>query len=427
MLFVIKIVINQLAYYNNYSIITGKGVVVMSDVKNEKIQKTNTSQGKRQNGEGCISQRKDGLYTARIQIGTKPDGKPIIKAFYGKKDTEVKRKLDNFKNEIKNLPPTQIKKISFQEYILYWLHTYKYIALKPSSYDRLESTIKNHVIPQIGYLQLAAITIDDIQTLINNLSKEKSYSSVKKVHDAVNACLTHAVIHGDIYKNPCLGVIMPKQKNFKTKEIRILNDNEIAWFKDEIFRQYSNGKYVYNCPDAYILILNTGLRVGEALGLKWTDIDFDKKIMSVKRNIVMVKNRDEDGEIIGGYTKKEQDSTKTNSGTRCINLNNTAITCLNNLYKTSHCDYVICNRQGQPIYPSRFGRTFELACKNASISKCGIHALRHTFASKLFEKGVDIKVVSSLLGHSSVGITYNIYIHIIDKHKQDAVDLIDSI
>ena len=256
----------------------------MQDVKNNKTQ------SKRRNGEGCISQRQNGTYTARIQIGTKANGKPIIKAFYGKDKKEVTKKLKDFKNEIKNLPPTQIKKISFQEYILYWLHTYKYTSLKPSSYDRLESTIKNHIIPELGHLQLATITIDDIQTLINETSKNKSYSSVKKIYDAINACLNHAVIHGDIYKNPSMGVIMPQQKNFETKEIRILTENELLWFKDEVYRKYLNGRYVYNCPDAYILILNTGLRIGEALGLKWEDIDFDNKTMFIRRNIIMVKN-----------------------------------------------------------------------------------------------------------------------------------------
>lgn len=392
---------------------------------------TEEKRPKRDHGDGSITLRNDGKWTARIQIGTNANGKPKIKAFYGKTEAEVKRKLKDFKKNINNLPNKKVKDIALGTYILNWLYTYKKNNLKPLSLDRLESTIKNYIIPKIGYLKLTSINQDDIQDLFNEMySKELSYSSIKKVRDALNSCFKHALIKDELIKNPVLGTSIPSYNQFMKKEIIYFNKEQITKIKEELFRKYKTGKSVYSHTDAYIVILNTGTRIGEALGLKWEDIDFQKKTMFIKRNIIMTKKRNANGEIEEkGYNLKVQDTTKTYSGQRIIHLNSSAIQSLQNIKNKNikNSEYVMINSKGKIIPPHNFDRTFYKVLKNIGIPQCGVHSLRHTFASMLFQKGVDVKTVSELLGHSDVSVTYNTYIHLIKEQKINAINLIDDI
>ena len=382
---------------------------------------------KRDHGEGSITLRKDGKWTARVQLGTKADGKPKIKAIYGKSESEVKRKLKEFKKNINNLPSEAVRNLSIETYILNWLYTYKRNILKPASFDRVESTIKNHILPNIGFLKIATLRQDDIQGMFNDMyNKGLSHSSIKKAKDALNSCFKHAIIRDDIIKNPMLGTSIPSLSQFSKKEITFFSKEEISNLKTELFRKYKTSKRVYVYSDAYILILNTGLRMGEALSLKWTDVDFDKKIMRIQRNLILAKKRNDAGEVTAkGYNLVIQDTTKSYAGERIIHLNANALQALENLKKPNkNYEYIMTNTNGNIIPPHNFDRTFYRALENTGLKKCGVHSLRHTFASMLFQNGVDVKTVSELLGHSDITITYNTYIHLIKEQKANAVNLI---
>lgn len=167
------------------------------------------------------------------------------------------------------------------------------------------------------------------------------------------------------------------------------------------------------------------MRVGEALALKWIDVDMDGRIIFINKNIARVKNRAEHDEK--KYVMVEQ-STKTKSGNRVIPLNDAAINALNELYKvTGNYETVLANQKGGYIAYRNFDKTFKTILRNCNLNKTGIHTLRHTFASKLFRNGVDIKTISEILGHSDVSITSDIYIHIIQEQKMRAVSVIDTV
>jgi len=199
------------------------------------------SEKRRDKGEGSIFQRKDGKWTAQIQIGKKSNGKANIKFFYGKTEAEVKKKLKAYEHELIKNDFTVVKKMFFEEYIINWLTLYKAPSMKPSSYDRLERTIKNHIIPHLGSLQLGAIQSNDLQTLINDKTKEYSCSTVKKVFDALNACFNHAVDNDELIKNPMRTVTLPSKDNYgvKEKDIIILTDSEVKAFINEAKKQYT--------------------------------------------------------------------------------------------------------------------------------------------------------------------------------------------
>ena len=384
------------------------------------------SKEKRHNGEGSIFQVSENKWVAKISMGTKPDGKSNIKQFSGKSEAIVKRKLKDFKKSPdfaeKHMPSND----TVQSYFSTWLREYQYNKLKPSSFDRLESTVTNHIISNIGGMKMDKVTRDHIQSLINQLYKKEklSYSSVKKVYVALNSCYNHALIADVVKKNPCMGITLPSQSE-RTKEVVPLSANEVELLKAELAATKPSGEPAYFYGNAYLLILNTGLRMGEALALCWEDVDFENKTITIEKNHILSKKRDESGNTVGGYELQKQDSTKTASGNRTVPMNRSAESALLALKENNTTPYVIVNSRQHNVLPSNFERTFHNISKNAGIGQYGVHALRHTFASMLFSKNIDVKIVSQLLGHSSVKITYDTYVHLFEKDIQRVTNVLD--
>lgn len=383
---------------------------------------------KKKNGEGSVFQVAENKWIAKISLGTRPDGKPNIKQFSGQTEAIVKKKLKDFKksNDFaeKRMPSGE----TVRTYFSMWLREYQYNKLKPSSYDRLESTVINHIFPHIGGVKIDKVTRDQIQALINQLyTKEQlSYSSVKKVYVALNSVYKHALTADVVRKNPCLGVVLPAQ-NERTKDVLPLSPNEVERMKSELFKTDENGEPLYCYGQAFLLILNTGMRMGEALSLRWDDVDLKNKTITVNKNNVLTKKRAADGSRAGGYELKTQNSTKTSSGNRTIPINKSAETALTALREGNDTPYVITNSRHKPVLPSNFERSFHAVLRNAGIDgDYGLHSLRHTFASMLFAKGIDVKIVSKLLGHSSVKITYDIYVHLFEKDINRVTNVLDE-
>jgi len=254
-----------------------------------------------------------------------------------------------------------------------------------------------------------------------------SYSVIKKAYDCMNSALNYAVIKDDLVKNPMLTVKMLSRDTFEKKEIRFFSENECRAITEECQRTYKTGKPVYQYGDALILILNTGLRLGEAIALKKSDLDTGAWTLHVQRNAQIIRTRDDDGNVTAGSTVVYS-TTKTYSGDRIIPLNKTAQEAAQNLLSASpDSDFLICNSNGDIVPHNRIERTFAHVLENIGLEKCGVHSLRHTFASLLFSRGVDVKTVSKLLGHSSIQITLNTYIHMIENADTNAVGKLDEI
>lgn len=386
---------------------------------------------RREKGTGSIRKINDNKFYGRLNLGRNSDGKQNIKCFTGKTEADVKKQIREFNLNRKSMLSQNIGTTTLEKYIMDWLTTYKHPELKSSSYDRLEKTVKTYIIPNLGYIQISQVTSDDIQTYLNTLSNQEntlSLSSIKKIYNALNACFKHAIIRGDVLSNPMLLVKIPsKFKELPKKDIRIFTEKEVNMIQEEINRKYSNGNNVYLYGEIYVLMLNTGLRMGEAIGLKWEDYHRENRTIHIQRNVQVVKNRNHLGEAEDGYKLQEQ-STKTYSGDRIIDLNNNAIKAVSILWqKNKTNEYIVCNSKGKMLPPQQLERTFYRILKNVGLEKTGLHSLRHTFASTLFLHGVDVKTVSKILGHANVTITYNTYIHIIERQKIDAVNVLDNI
>ncbi len=270
------------------------------------------AKARRDNGSGTIYQRENGTWQGKIYLGKKPDGTPKYKYLSGKSKTEVRRKIREF---LFTDSEQEMEEITLGEYIRRWMKTYKQGTIKESSYDALESTFRNHIEPYIGDIQLQQLTPDDIQKLLMNMKNKKnlSHSTIKKTYDCLNAALKFATIKRDISYNPMLPVIMPEKTLFEKKEIRFFDAQECALIIEECRRTYSTGKPVYVYADVYILMLNTGIRMGEAIALEKRDWNREQKTLRIQRNIQSVQKRDENGDRITGK-RLITNSTKTYSG-----------------------------------------------------------------------------------------------------------------
>jgi integrase len=373
--------------------------------------------GRRAKGSGAIFQRADGYYVARYE------GKTI----YGKSRLEISDKLDDLKAEIKAGGAIE-KEITIGQAIPKWM-AHKALTIKPSSLDRLEETVEKHIIPNIGDVKCSEFTDDIFVTDVVKpmMAKGLSFSSIKKAQDVICPFCKWACAPGRRYM-----AYDPMASFEKIKKVAIEKNNDeeeesvdtVVYigkearerFKAACIAKYSNENPRFKYGDHYIFIMYTGLRMGEMLALTWNNIDFEKKTVHIDSAVYLVKDRNPK------YTK--------NNKPRTVPLGNVAYEAIQRIYKDrGESKYVAHNKEGNLVLPSVFSsileRVFDLA--DISIQKgTNVHALRHTFASMCFDAGMNVRVISELLGHSSVQITMDIYIHLItDKNLESIPELKD--
>ena len=373
-------------------------------------------------------------WVGQVKLGTKPNGKPDVKAVYAKTENEAHRKLNAILNESAKVQYVYVQKQSVGDFLNLWATTVKRIELKDKSYDRLEQTINSDVIPFIGSIQLAALESLDVQKMLNTLQDSgRSYSSIKKAFDAVNASFKWglSIKPPKVRENPCTGVKVPSKKLFKPTQIKFYTEEEARAITEAALKKYPCGTPHYPLGGAIVLVLNTGIRLGELMALEWNrDIDIENRTLTVHHTVVRVKDRTK--EARRHYIVKEQESTKTDSGQdREIPLNDMALLALESLrIETGKFKYVLSTKAGNRKSARDIDKLMSRIVLRAGFPEekvYGVHSLRHTFATLLLQRKVDIKTVSELLGHSSVDITYKTYIHVIKEQKRAAIASLPNI
>ena len=367
---------------------------------------------RRKKGTGNIVKKSNGTYLGKIKVS----GYDVF-YYTGTSEKEVQKKLAEFHalTQRKEIVP---RRQTVNEYIEVWLRNIKKPSMKPASFDRLERTFENQIKnTQVGRSQLGNLTTLEIQMLINSYTQTLSYSSLKKIYNLLNDCLRYAVAVRDLSFNPVDGVRLPKKENLSiaTKVIQILNSEDLQKLENAQYSSCSNGKPRFRYAPAYVLIANTGLRSGEALALTWDKVDFDAQTITVSQNASRIKNRSENGTCQKG-SQQIITSTKTQTGIRQIPLNSKALSALNmlrdhQLQENIQTNFVIATASGKMVVQNSFYQIFQKMQRSLGMQPVTVHALRHTFASNLIKANVDIKVVSQLMGHSSVKITYDTYVH----------------
>ena len=376
---------------------------------------------RRAKGEGSVYKDAQGYWNAQIIIGYS-NGKPKYKKFRSKKQGVVIEKLNAFKLSMGATNKELIEDTTLDSLLSVYM-AMKKNTIRPASYDSAVVT-QNLINQRIGAYLLDDLTPELIQSrLIDDMCETHAYSTIHKTYVLLNECMNYAVDKDYISKNPCRQVKVPKKENFNKKPIRILSEEEIAKFKEMAVSQrkaIAVPKYQYGL--IITLILYTGLRVGELCALRWDDIDYDSKRLIVSKSVNVIYVNKKRNLVIQNTTKSGK--------TRYVPLNTKAIDILNRQHELvggAGADYIISG--GSAIVDKTVvASSYPKICKAAGIpNPSGIHSLRHTFASLALQRGIDIKVISDILGHASVNFTYNTYVHIVEKQKANAVDLLNDI
>lgn len=241
-------------------------------------------------------------------------------------------------------------------------------------------------------------------------------STIELTRITMYALFDSAAENGLLVKNPVSKVV--KCTNGKeSKPERVLTMDE-----QKIFLEAAKGKSNYN---QYALILQTGLRVGELSALKWSDIDWEKEVLHIARTIDY-RTQNEEWEIR---------SPKSKSGIRNIPLSKEAICILKNqrqkiqllsVIPIEYHDFVFLPKNGNPIKNSTYNKDLQRICKKTRLVHFSMHVLRHSFATRCAEAGMNPKTLQSILGHSNIGVTMNIYVHCTDEQKVQEVKNIES-
>ena len=378
---------------------------------------------KRAKGEGSWSYPKDGGVRLKVMY----DGK--AKYFYGQSEAiclEKKRDYEALRK--KGVDPDN--EITVARYIYNWMKNVKAKKLKKRSYDRLESSIMTWVIPCLGEYKFNKLDSITIQIeLINHMQDQgRSLSSIKKAKDALNGAYVYAMKTRAVDYNPVDAVELPSPEEFDIKEIEYFDKEERKRFIETATSYCLTGRQRYTIGWFLVLMLQTGLRIGEALAIKHSDINLDKRIIYIDSTIVSIKNRNaKPGDL--KWLLIDQPLPKGNRN-RYVHLNDMAIRALweiNQSFSYEPNGYIIHNEDGQFYTFGQVDATFKKVLNRAGMKKCGVHSLRHSCAVALLEAKIPIETISDILGHSDISITYRVYAKVIEELKAEAMNIINQV
>ena len=374
---------------------------------------------KRANGEGNIRKRKDGRWEGRYTAGHDPvTGKQIFKNVLGKTQTEVKEKLKKALVEAGQVDFTKLGQYTVGTWMDTWFENVAKIKVRPSSHQTYKGYIDNHIKPKIGKIPLEKLTTMDLQKFYRKLltkgrverieSKEQpkglSAKTVRNINQVISSAMDLAVAQKIILTNPTNACELPKVEH---QEMQTIPAEQLQAFLDEA---KATGVY-----EMYYIELATGLRRGELLGLKWSDIDWKNGIIKVRRQVARV-----DGQIV-------EAPLKTKNSYRAVTISQQAIEVLREQKRKTNDQYVFPSPNGGPISPDSVNNMLKRVLERAGIPKVRFHDFRHTFATIALQNGVDIKTVSGMLGHFSAGFTLDTYAHVTTSAQKEAAQTMGNV
>ena len=352
------------------------------------------------------------------------NGKRYRKNFCGKTKEILLKRIEAFKNEFYLIGNVD-SDLRFDKFATNWMLNKEIYRLKPSSYDTKMRTLTKYVIPAIGHIPINRLKYKDIQNMVNDLAERGlSYSTVKKAYEVITCCHKYYRIISGCSFNPTEGVELPQNIKPDLANHKYFTSEERKRLEREISRTYKNGAPVYRFAPIMILLMYTGLRIGEALALTWDDINFQENLIDINKSTIYIP-------VDGKYKHIVQDTGKTESSIRVLPMSRKAREALIQLKAMSGGNnLVISTVKGNSPNGASLGKSLTRMSRNAGIitkdEYRSVHPLRHTFATMLFENGCSIKIVSELLGHCDTRVTENIYIHVIQKQKIKAIEDLDK-
>ena len=303
--------------------------------------------------------------------------------------------------------------MKYKDWLEVWLKNYIKPTAKRRTYERYSQVVELHIIDKLGDEELDDITPLKLQRFVTELmnngnlltGKGLSANSVNGIITVIQSSLKLAYTLGETKRYVADRIKRPKLREkfvtcFSLPEQKKIEQAVLTDKRSKMF--------------GVVLCLYTGLRIGELLSLKWGDIDFTK-------GTIMVTKTCHDGKDENGKLCRIEDTPKTISSRREIPLPKRIIQLLREHKKISDSDYIISS-EGKPLYIRSYQRSFDLLLKELHIEHKGFHSLRHTFATRAIECGMDVKTLSEILGHKNPTITLNRYAHSMMDHKKEMMN-----
>lgn len=367
-----------------------------------------------------IYKRKDGRWEGRYIKSRSDTGKIIYGYVYGKSYREVKTKLreKTLTQKVQPVVSNTISTNTFSAIAFDWLESIK-SQIKESTFNKYQNTLTNYILPLYGEQTLDKITYDFIESCCNlqmvSGGKQGLGLSAKTVTDVlsvVRSILKYAVRKG-LYV-PCDGRSIQIKRT--PKPMRVLSKTE----------QIQLCKYLLSEPEScnigILICLFTGLRVGEICALQWEDVSFSEQTINVHQTLQRVQNKSEDGP----KTKIIVTTPKSACSIRTIPIPDELISVLA-AYKKTSVGYILTNDAHRFVEPRTMQNRFKNALKKSGIESANFHSTRHTFATRCIELGFDVKSLSEILGHATVNITMNRYVHPTMELKKENMKKLSSL
>lgn len=364
-------------------------------------------------GKYHVKKENKDYYYYVLTMGKDSNGKRIqIKKRGFKSEREAKKALREAQHAADTGSYIKLSKAIYGEYLLEWFSSRKG-KLASQTIKSNESYIKNHIVPMIGHIKLADLNALHIEKFINDLrEKGLAEGTIKKMYAIISSSLISASKKDIIPKN--VASYADNKPKVKRKQVEVWDDIETRRFLEHTATQKTR-YYI-----AFHLALATGMRQGEILGLRWMDVDLNRKIISVRQTL--------------SHDGKEFGTPKTESSIRSITIDEVTVEALKkhrNMITQEKWskddsyvdnDLVVCTKYGTPCFPKDLDTVWNRLRESAKLRKITFHDLRHTHASLLLKNNTHPKVVSERLGHSSIQITLDLYSHLFPNMQEDAAD-----
>lgn len=355
-----------------------------------------------------IYKRKDGRYEGRYVIGKTPLGRTKFGYVYGRQYHTVRNKLIEKKAELlRQAPKREGSTLRLHEWMERWLEFDCKKRVRVSSYQTYLRSYQKHILPALGNFSLNSLTSEDIQCFVEQLDENGlAPATVQGIYRLLSSGLCTAFEEGLIPKNPCRRLRVAKRVH---NEQRVLSPAELA-------RIHKIAEKEANL--AALLGLHTGIRLGEICALRWTDIDWDRQTLSIRRSVQRIS---EHAQCEQRRTRLLVGAPKSRGSQRCLPLSAKLLAQLQQGFEHKTSDYIL-GSNAHPIDPRTIQRQFKRLALRAGIQDVHFHTLRHSFATRLLHLGIDIKTVSMLLGHSSARTTLEFYAHSQLEEQRNAVE-----
>ena len=296
--------------------------------------------------------------------------------------------------------------MKYKDWLNDWLTLYVKPTVKIRTYEKYSRLVALHISPQLGDLELIDLTAITLQKFVVGLSeKGLSPSTVNAIITVMQKSLKTAIMVGVADKQFSGGIRRPKMTERKVNCLTLAEQRKI-----ENYILKNNKVKLYGI----ILCLYTGLRIGELIAIDWTDIDLSKGLLTVNKSCHYGKDE-------SGVFRRIIDTPKTQNSVRTIPLPKQLIPLLKEMKRGSQSDFVIANKT-KPISVRSYQKTFEVFLRKLSLPHYGFHSLRHTFATRALECGMDVKTLSEILGHKNPTITLSRYAHSMLHHKTEMMN-----